>query len=86
MLLGIVCLILQLYVVALFVRIVLSWFPGSGDGALGAVNSFLWSITEPVLAPLRSILPPVQLGAGALDLSPMVLTFGIFILLNVLCG
>jgi YggT family protein len=83
---AIVCFLLQLYLIALFVRIVLSWFPGSSEGAMGAVSGFLWSITEPVLAPLRSVLPPVQMGAGALDLSPIVVTFGIFFLLNVLCG
>lgn len=84
--LAVICLLLQLYLVALFVRIVLSWFPGSGEGALGAMSNALWRITEPVLAPLRSLLPPVQMGAAALDLSPIVVTFGIFFLLRLLCG
>lgn len=81
----VVCYLLQLYLLVLFVRIVLSWFPGSDEGALGSVSRALWSVTEPVLAPLRSVLPPVQMGAAALDLSPIVVTFGIFILLGIIC-
>lgn len=82
---AVVCVLLQLYLLALFIRIVLSWFPGSNEGPVGGVSRFLWSITEPVLAPLRSVLPPVQMGAAALDLSPIVVTFGIFFLLRLVC-
>ena len=34
---------------------------------------FLWQLTEPVMAPLRSIIPPM----GGLDFSPILLFIGI---------
>ena len=55
----ILCTLAQLYMLALFVRIVLSWFPISPGGAMASIFSFLYSITEPVLGPVRRMLPPV---------------------------
>ena len=68
----IVCLLLQLYLYALFGRIILAWFPISPGSAIAPVFSALYTITEPVLGPVRRMLPPVRLGAGAIDLSPLV--------------
>ena len=76
--------ILTIYLLLLFGRIALSWFPPSERPAMQSLQRFLFSATEPVLAPLRAILPPVRMGGMALDLSPTVLIFGIFILLQVL--
>ena len=47
-----------------------------------AIDNFL----QPVLSPLRRVLPPVRIGARGLDLSPMVLMFGIAILRAILPG
>ncbi len=41
-------------------------------GPYHSVVLFLRRITEPVLAPIRRRLPPVQSGGAAWDLSPMV--------------
>ena len=80
----IVCYALGIYLIALIARIVLSWFPMSGEGFMASVQGLLFAVTEPVLAPLRAILPPVRLGAVALDLSPIIVFIGIQILLSVL--
>lgn len=69
---DVVCVVVQLYVVAIFIRIILSWFPIDPDGALAPVAGFLHMITEPVLRPLRSVIPAVRMGNMALDLSPMI--------------
>ena len=37
-------------------------------------------VLQPVLSPLRRVLPPLRIGAVALDLSPLVLIIGIQIL------
>lgn len=63
----ILCLAVWLYVVAILLRMILSWFPPS-DGVVGDANRYLWRITEPVLGPVRRALPPL----GGLDLSPLV--------------
>ena len=49
-----------------------------------SVQRFLYAATEPILAPLRSALPPMRAGSMALDLSPTILILGIFILLRLL--
>jgi YggT family protein len=78
---ALVLLVLQLFLLALLARIVLSWFPSTG-GALDGVQRVLFRVTEPVLAPIRSVLPPVRIGAMGLDLSPMI----VIIVVSVLIG
>jgi YggT family protein len=68
---------LQLYVILIIGRILLSWFPVSPGSAFESVDTLLRMLTEPVLGPLRRALPPVRLGGMGLDLSPMILLFGI---------
>jgi YggT family protein len=52
--------------VAIFLRAIFSWFvpPGSDN----VIMRLLRDVTEPVLAPLRRVLPTM----GMLDLSPFV--------------
>jgi len=57
--------LLELYTLAIFVRIIFL-FVGVGYG--NRLMRFLYRITEPLLAPLRRMVPPV----GMFDLSPMV--------------
>jgi YggT family protein len=64
---------------------VLSWIPTSPGSAFEGVANLFFILTEPVLGPLRRILPPVRLGAMALDLSPLVVLIGIQIVLAYIC-
>ncbi|MGZ4690741.1 MAG: YggT family protein [Acidimicrobiia bacterium] len=80
---DILCAIVTVYLVIMGARAVLSWFPpSSSGGGLATVNRLLMDLTEPVLAPLRRIIPP----AGMFDLSFMVAFFGLFILRAVICA
>ena len=85
---NLLCTLAELYLLAVFARIILSWFPPSpGGGALNSIRYFLDTITEPVLGPLRRAIPPLGIGGMALDLSPLILIIGVNILLGVLgCG
>jgi YggT family protein len=79
------CLIAQLlvfYSYAIFARIILSWFPVNPGGAMAQIFSVLYSITEPVLGPVRRMMPRV----GMIDFSPIVVFFGISILSRALCS
>jgi YggT family protein len=80
------CALAYLYLVAIFGRIILSWFPIESGSALATVYSFLFSITEPVLGPLRRVLPPVRMGMMALDLSPIIVIFVMnLLIIPILC-
>ena len=71
--LGIIGLLVNIYFFALLAMIILSWIaPGSRNPAV----FLLYQITEPVMAPVRKLLPPM----GGLDFSPIL----VFILINVI--
>lgn len=76
----ILCLVVQLYVYILFARILLSWFPISPGSAMATVFSVLYNVTEPVLGPVRRILPPMSFGGMGIDLSPIIVTLVIQLL------
>jgi YggT family protein len=83
---GLLCTALQLYVLLIFLRIVLSWFPVSPDTAMASVAGALIAVTEPVLGPVRRMLPPVRMGGMGLDLSPIIVVFGLqLIVLPLVC-
>ena len=82
---GIVCSIIQLYIIVVFARILLDWVRVPGDHPVGRVRSALSIVVDPVLIPLRRIIPPVRMGAAALDLSPLVLLIGLSILSSAIC-
>jgi YggT family protein len=77
-----VCALLTVYLVVLVARAVLSWFPVRPGSGLASVHSILYELTEPVLAPVRRIIPP----AGMFDLSFIVVFFLIMILRSIVCS
>lgn len=78
---GLICALLQLYLYVVFARVILSWFPISPGGAMAQIFSVLYSITEPVLGPIRRAMPRV----GMFDFSPIVVLFGIQIIRSIIC-
>ncbi|MCB1257158.1 MAG: YggT family protein [Microthrixaceae bacterium] len=79
MLNSVLCPLLNIFLLLIFVRIILSWFPATG-GFLDQVNRFVMIATEWIMGPLRRIIPPVRLGAAALDLSPIIVIIGISVI------
>jgi YggT family protein len=68
------------YLILIFIRIILTWIPRIPyNPVLSAVIKFVTDVTDPYLNIFRRILPPVRLGPGALDLSPIVATFVLII-------
>ena len=57
---------IRVYTFLLIARVLSSWLPPQHLG--NEVYRFLFATTEPVLAPLRRLLPP----AGGMDFSPLV--------------
>jgi YggT family protein len=60
------------YILVLFARALLSWFPTEPGTPLYGVVRALDRITEPVLRPIRRLLPPVRAGGMAIDLSLII--------------
>ncbi len=80
-----ICRLLQLYLIVMFARIILSWFPVNPGSGMATVYGFLYAVTEPVLGPIRRVIPPLGAGGMGIDLSPIVVFFGITILQSAIC-
>ena len=76
--------LIQVYIVVLFVRIILTWFPTDPWSGLGRFERALGRVTDPVLAPIRRVLPPLRVGGGGIDLSPIVLLVALEVLVSIL--
>jgi YggT family protein len=75
---SVVVLILEIYLWGvLFPRALLSWFPASPGSVLASINTVLYRLSEPVLGPVRRLLPPVRAGGFGIDLSFIIVFFGI---------
>jgi YggT family protein len=74
--LGIVLFLLYLFLVVLFAYSILSWVIAAGrmayDSPVRKIQNVLSAICEPVLRPVRRILPPVRMGGVGLDLSVLI--------------
>jgi len=64
--------ILNLFLFILLVRVVLSYIPPRPGSPLVPITRFFEAITEPVLRPVRRVVPPLRVGGGAMDLSPII--------------
>jgi YggT family protein len=82
--LHIVYLIVEIYLFILIIRILLSWFPISSDSPFNPVVRVLSAVTDPILRPLRRVLPPLTVGGMGIDLSPIILCVVLEIVLRIL--
>ncbi len=76
-LISVVFLMLQILWFAIFARAIISWFPIDPQGP---IVKALDAVTEPVLGPLRRVVPRI----GMVDITPMVAIILIFVLMQVL--
>jgi YggT family protein len=72
-------LVLQVYSYVLLARALVSWIPNLDP--YNPIVQFLYQITEPVLEPIRRLVPPL---GGMIDISMLIAFFGIMILQQLL--
>jgi hypothetical protein len=77
--------ILQVYMLVLLVRVLLSWVPllnqgWTPRGVVLVVVESVYFVTDPPLKLLRSFIKPVRMGAISLDLGVLVLFLVIYLL------
>jgi YggT family protein len=60
--------------------ILFSWFPGYPSSSfMQAVYDAVRAVANPILMPIRSRVPMLQLGGFGIDLSPIIAIFGLSI-------
>ncbi|MFA5855199.1 MAG: YggT family protein [Candidatus Gracilibacteria bacterium] len=69
--------IIDLLILVIFLRMILSWFVRGNENVL---NNFLIQCTEPILRPIRRLLP----GTGPLDFSPMIAILLLEVIRNII--
>lgn len=77
--------ILQVYMLVLLVRVLLSWVPllnqgWTPRGVVLVVVESVYFVTDPPLKLLRSFIKPVRMGTISLDLGVLVLFLVIYLL------
>jgi len=80
-LLNLIGTVITIYIWLLIAQAVLSWLLAFGvvnryNRVVTAVGDFLWRITEPLLRPIRSVLPDL----GGIDISPVILILLLYFL------
>jgi YggT family protein len=87
--LTLVCGIIRLIIWVIIGWIVLSYVVSFGrlgyDHPVRRLYDGLTKAIEPLMRPIRGIIPPVRIGGAALDLSPLILILGLNLLLVFLC-
>jgi YggT family protein len=83
--LNLVGTVIQIYIWLLIAQAVLSWLLAFGvvnryNRAVATIGDFLWRITEPLLRPIRRILPDL----GGIDISPVVLILLLYFVRNLM--
>jgi len=80
---AIICPIIRLYMLVLVARAITSFFPVTPGTGFAQIVEVLYKLTEPVLAPVRRVIPPL----GMFDLSFLVVVIGIQIISGLIgCG
>jgi len=60
--------------------ILFSWFPGYPSSSfMQAIYDAVKAVANPILMPIRSRIPMLQLGGFGIDLSPIIAIFGLSI-------
>lgn len=80
----VLCLALQAYFVLLLIYVVLSWVPRPAEPFQPLVR-LVRAAVDPVVAPIRRVLPPLRIGGVGLDLSILVVFFALSLLQSVVC-
>lgn len=70
--------VLQLFQLVLLARVLLSWFPNVDRS--NPIVQLLYQITEPVLQPIRNMLPQ----SSGVDFSPLIVFLIISVLMRLL--
>ena len=55
---------------------IFSWVRVTPGTPVASIYSVVFNLTEPVLGPLRRVIPPVRMGMAAIDLSPLIIIVG----------
>ena len=83
--LNLVSTVISIYIWLLIAQAVLSWLVAFGivnryNRVVATIGDFLWRVTEPLLRPIRRVLPDL----GGIDISPVILILLLWFVRNLM--
>jgi YggT family protein len=83
--LSLVSTVISIYIWLLIAQAVLSWLVAFGivnryNRVVATIGDFLWRVTEPLLRPIRRVIPDL----GGIDISPVILILLLWFLRNLM--
>ncbi len=80
---AVVIILLRAYILVLIAYVIIAWVPRMPEPLRPAARG-VQAMVDPLLKPLRRVMPPLRLGGIGIDLSILVLFFGVQILIIML--
>jgi len=81
----ILCVAILLFEFVFLLRLVLSFFPIQPDTSWGAVRSMSVAATEPLVMPVRRVVPPLPGGMAGFGIAELLILIGLQIVAQILC-
>ena len=84
---GLLSLVLLLFQIVLIARVIVDWviIAGRGDNEwVERIRGITHALTEPVIRPVRRLVPPARLGATSIDLAFTIVFIAVVVLRIVL--
>jgi YggT family protein len=83
--LNLVSTVITIYIWLLIAQAVMSWLLAFGvvnryNRVVSVIGDFLWRITDPLLQPIRRVIPDL----GGIDISPVILILLLYFLRNLM--
>lgn len=85
MLTGLLCFALDIFTWGILLWVVASWVPAAEGHPIRSLKDTLDRVFNPMLRPIRGLLPPVRLGGVGLDLSPLALMIAFLLAQRIIC-
>ena len=80
------CVLLQVLQFVFLTRLVLSFFPTTPDSMLGRYQNLSVAMTEPLVAPIRKMMPSVGGPLQKFGLAELVFLVILYVLIGIVCG
>ncbi|NNE94492.1 MAG: YggT family protein [Acidimicrobiales bacterium] len=82
---SLLCTVILLFSLMFYLRIALSFFPAQTGGLMMQVRELAFSVTEPVMLPIRRAVPPMQGAAAGFGVDVIILLIALIVLQGLFC-
>jgi uncharacterized protein YggT (Ycf19 family) len=81
---DLLCILVLLFQLAFLLRIVLSFFPLAPGGGVSSVRDLAIVVTDPLVLPIRRVVPPLGGGVG-IPVADILVLIGLQVLVGIIC-